>query len=78
MRLIYNHDERQRFGDSLPAGAEVALLVQNAAIGDPAPLSSVSPAHLEEALRVNVVAPLALTQACWSLALIWLNYIRYH
>ena len=70
MRLICNHDDRQRFRDSLPAAAEVALLVQNAAIGDPAPLSSVSPEHLEEALRVNVVAPLALTQACCSSTLI--------
>ena len=70
MRLISDHDDRQRFSDSLPAGAEVTLLVQNAAIGDPAPLSSVSPDHLEEALRVNVVAPLALTQACCSLSLI--------
>jgi NAD(P)-dependent dehydrogenase (short-subunit alcohol dehydrogenase family) len=44
-------------------GQEVYLLIQNAAIGDPAEdLLSVDPAHLEHALQVNVVAPLALVQ----------------
>lgn len=41
----------------------MALLVQNAAIGDPDPLPQLDIAHFEESLRVNVVAPLALTQA---------------
>jgi short-subunit dehydrogenase len=47
---------------SLPLDAKVQLLVQNAAAGDPASFSTVSPEHLEHCLRVNVVAPLALTQ----------------
>merc|ERR1711997_466428 len=54
--------DRARFVGSLPSGAPVVLLVQNAAIGDPARLTEVSLSHLELALRVNVVAPLALTQ----------------
>lgn len=41
----------------------ILLLVHNAAIGDPAPLAELDVAHFEEALGVNVVAPLALTQA---------------
>jgi NAD(P)-dependent dehydrogenase (short-subunit alcohol dehydrogenase family) len=41
----------------------VELLVQNAAIGDPGPLDTMSIDHFEETLRANVVAPLALTQA---------------
>lgn len=48
---------------ALPAGAAVALLVQNAALGDPAPVAELDISHFEEALRVNVVAPLALFQA---------------
>ncbi|CAE8641766.1 unnamed protein product [Polarella glacialis] len=48
---------------ALPEGALVRLLVQNAAIGDPAPLAELDVAHFEKALQVNVVAPLALTKA---------------
>ena len=60
---ISDQTDRERFAASLPPGAPVVLLVQNAAIGDPARLPEVSLSHLEEALRVNLVAPLALTQA---------------
>ena len=59
---ISDETERTRFVRSLPSGAPVVLLVQNAAIGDPGRLTEVSLSHLELALRVNVVAPLALTQ----------------
>ena len=55
--------DRARFVGSLPPGAGVVLLVQNAAIGDPGRLPDVSLQHLEAALKVNVVAPLALVQA---------------
>mmetsp|Transcript_171051 Transcript_171051/g.548138 ORF Transcript_171051/g.548138 Transcript_171051/m.548138 type:complete len:256 (-) Transcript_171051:407-1174(-) len=48
---------------ALPEDVPVRLLVQNAAIGDPGPLLQLDVAHFEEAMRVNVVAPLALTQA---------------
>lgn len=48
---------------ALPAASHISLLVHNAAIGDPAPLREIDIAHFEEALRVNVVAPLALSQA---------------
>ena len=48
---------------ALPPDAPVALLVHNAAIGDPAPFRELDVAHFEDALRVNVVAPLALSQA---------------
>jgi len=60
---ISDQTDRERFAASLPPGAPVVLLVQNAAVGDPARLPEVSLSHLEEALRVNLVAPLALTQA---------------
>ena len=59
---ISEETDRARFVGSLPPGAPVVLLVQNAAIGDPARLTEVSLSHLELALRVNLVAPLALTQ----------------
>ena len=55
--------DRARFVNSLPGGAGVVLLVQNAAVGDPARLPDVSLSHLELALKVNLIAPLALTQA---------------
>lgn len=54
---------RQRLVECLPPDAPLALLVQNAAIGDPAPLAQLDIAHFEESLCVNVVAPLALAQA---------------
>lgn len=54
---------RAKLLDALPKGSPIRLLVQNAAIGDPALLQELDIAHFEEALRVNVVAPLALTQA---------------
>ena len=57
------HDQRQRFIKSLPDGARVSLLVQNAAVGDPDILEDISAEHFEYALQVNVVAPMALTQA---------------
>ena len=59
---ISEEKDRARFVGSLPSGAPVVLLVQNAAIGDPARLTEVSLPHLELALRVNLLAPLALVQ----------------
>ncbi|EOD09137.1 hypothetical protein EMIHUDRAFT_248802 [Emiliania huxleyi CCMP1516] len=56
-------DGRGALVAALPADAAVRLLVQNAAIGDPAPLGELCVEHFEAALRVNVVAPLALFQA---------------
>lgn len=47
----------------VPSDQKCLLLVQNAAIGDPAPLGEIDIEHFEESLRVNVVAPLALMQA---------------
>jgi short-subunit dehydrogenase len=56
-------DDRTRLVEALPSNAPLYLLIQNAAIGDPAAdLSHVDPTHLEYALQVNVVAPLALVQ----------------
>ena len=60
---IAQESDRRRFVRSLPKDAGVALLVQNAAIGDPDRLPDVDVAHLELALQVNLIAPLALTQA---------------
>ena len=60
---ISKEEDRSRFVDSLPQDAGVVLLVQNAAIGDPARLPDVDLSHLEHALKVNLLAPLALTQA---------------
>eukprot|EP00933_Yihiella_yeosuensis_P061500 TRINITY_DN64322_c0_g1_i1.p1 TRINITY_DN64322_c0_g1~~TRINITY_DN64322_c0_g1_i1.p1 ORF type:complete len:257 (-),score=49.18 TRINITY_DN64322_c0_g1_i1:60-830(-) len=60
---IGTEEGRSKLLAALPGDAPVKLLVQNAAIGDPSPLASLDIAHFEEALRVNVVAPLALTQA---------------
>jgi len=55
--------QRAHFVASLPEDAQIMLLVQNAAIGDPGSFESISADHFEHALRVNVVAPMALTQA---------------
>merc|ERR1719397_1405769 len=55
--------DRARLVARLPPGARLKLLLQNAAVGDPARLPDVSLDHLEYALQVNLVAPLALTQA---------------
>ena len=57
------HEERQQFVESLPNNVHVSLLVQNAAVGDPNILEDISAEHFEYALQVNVVAPMALTQA---------------
>lgn len=54
---------RDEFVARLPTDARVELLVQNAAIGDPAPLTQLDVRHFEQALAVNVVAPLALFQS---------------
>ena len=54
---------RSALAQALPADAHISLLVHNAAIGDPSPIRTLDVAHFEEALRVNVVAPLALSQA---------------
>jgi len=55
--------DRERLVASLPGeDVPVRLLVQNAAIGDPAELKDVDLNHLEYALKVNVVAPMALVQ----------------
>ena len=62
--------DRERFTSSITANnrtggtpPKVYLLIQNAAIGDPAKdLASTDLAHFEYALQVNVVAPLALVQ----------------
>mmetsp|Transcript_61026 Transcript_61026/g.180583 ORF Transcript_61026/g.180583 Transcript_61026/m.180583 type:complete len:260 (-) Transcript_61026:267-1046(-) len=56
-------DGRAALLSALPAEVPVRLLVQNAAIGDPGAVSELDIAHFEESMRVNVVAPLALTQA---------------
>ena len=57
------HEQRQRFVEHLPNGAHVSLLFQNAADGDPNAFEQISVDHFEHVLRVNVVAPMALTQA---------------
>lgn len=50
--------------DNTAAVADVVLLIQNAAIGDPSTTYyDINPSYLEYAFRVNVVAPLALVQA---------------
>lgn len=60
---IADCQDRARIVGSLPKDASIALLVQNAAIGDPDRLPDINLDHLENAMRVNVIAPLALTQA---------------
>jgi len=54
---------RTEFVEALPEGATVRLLIQNAAIGDPAHLKAISLEHWEYAMRTNVTAPLFLAQA---------------
>ena len=56
-------DQRARFVNYLPDGAHVSLLVQNAGLGDPHEFEDISVDDFEHTLQVNVVAPLALTQA---------------
>ncbi|CAK0859963.1 unnamed protein product [Prorocentrum cordatum] len=60
---IASEEGRRKLLAAVPQDLPLRLLVHNAAIGDPAPLESLAVAHFEESLRVNVVAPLALTQA---------------
>jgi len=62
---IAKADDRQKFTRVIleEENSQVYLLVQNAAIGDPAQnIASMDPTHLEYAFQVNVVAPLALVQ----------------
>lgn len=54
---------RQKLVQALPPTASLRLLVQNAAVGDPARLEQLRLDDWEEGLRVNVTAPLFLTQA---------------
>jgi len=54
---------RSKLVSALPNDASVRLLVQNAAVGDPAPLELLNLEHWEYALRVNVTAPLFLVKA---------------
>jgi len=54
---------REALTCALPTDARIELLIHNAAIGDPGNLRDLDIAHFEEALRVNVVAPLALSQS---------------
>ena len=56
-------DAVRLIGDSLPPGAALHYLVHNAAIGDPGRAPYIDVAHFRHALEVNVVAPLAITQA---------------
>ena len=48
---------------SLPESVAVTLLVHNAAIGNPGRIDQLDVHHFEASLQVNVVAPLALSQA---------------
>lgn len=61
---IAKSEDRERFTNVITTNndSQVYLLVQNAAIGDPATLDSIDPKHLEYAFQVNVVAPMALVQ----------------
>jgi len=61
---IGEKDGRDLLIAALPREAHLALLVHNAAIGNPAQLGSIDIEHFEHSLRVNVVAPLAITQEC--------------
>ena len=54
---------REALTRSLPADAHIALVIHNAAIGDPGSVRDLDVQHFEDALRVNVVAPLALSQS---------------
>ena len=54
---------RKELVSALPGDAALAVLVQNAAVGDPSPLGQVCLEHWRYALEVNVTAPLFLTQA---------------
>jgi len=60
---IASPDAARLISDSLPAGAALHYLVHNAAIGDPGQAPDIDVAHFRHALEVNVVAPLAITQA---------------
>lgn len=53
---------RSKLLSALPYDAAVRLLVQNAAVGDPAPLELIELEKWEYALRVNVTAPLFLVK----------------
>ena len=48
---------------AIPPGEELRFLIHNAAVGDPSPLGHMDVDDFRYAMEVNVVAPLALTQA---------------
>ena len=52
--------------EKLPGDAKLAFLVHNAAIGDPAVAPGIDMDHFRYAMDVNVIAPLALSQALFS------------
>lgn len=52
--------------NAIPEEDDVSYLVQNAAVGDPAKLGDIQQDAFELALRVNVTAPLMLTQGFLS------------
>ena len=55
--------DRAMFVSVLPEDACLRLLVQNSAIGEPQKFEDLDHRHLHESLRLNVLAPLALTQS---------------
>lgn len=65
---IATREGRTKLLESIPNDQQakhynLKLLVQNAAIGDPDTVADLNIEHFETALRVNVVAPLALAQS---------------
>lgn len=59
---IATAEGRDSILQAIPKTDEISYLVQNAAVGDPAMLGDIDIDDFELALKVNVTAPLALTQ----------------
>lgn len=59
---ISTEEGQARLRAAIPGDASVFLLVQNAAVGEPARFRDVDTNHLEYAFRVNVVAPLVIAR----------------
>lgn len=61
---IASTNGKEAICSAVPAGAELRFLIHNAAVGDPSPVGGKMDVDaFRYALEVNVVAPLALTQA---------------
>ena len=59
---ITEEETVNRIDNTIPSEDDIKFVVQNAAVGDPGKVGEIDIKHFEYAFRVNVIAPLMLTQ----------------